>query len=75
MVYGGPSSGTPNEASKMLRASAGLAELAPPGCFFFRPLFRQLAEPAQSDRSLSVIHFVPATESPDSHSIESSSLD
>jgi hypothetical protein len=33
-----------------------------------------LSEPAQSDRSLSVIHFVPAMESPDSHSIETSSL-
>ena len=33
-----------------------------------------LTEPAQSDRSLPVIHFVPAMESPDSHSIETSSL-
>ena len=38
-------------------------------------LLHQLAKPAQRDRSLPVIHFVPTTESPDSHSIESGSLD
>src|SRR6266581_1752053 len=38
-------------------------------------LFRQLAEPSQSNRSLPVIHFVPAMESSDPHSIEAGSLD
>ena len=38
-------------------------------------LLRQFAEPAERHRSLAVVYFVPTTESPDSHSIESASLD
>ena len=36
---------------------------------------RQIAEPAQSDRCLPVVHFVPAMKAPDSHSIESGAFD
>src|SRR5262249_23737918 len=75
MAHAERSSGTPNDVSKMLRYPPRLAEFAPPRCFSFRPLFRQLAEPTQSDRSLPIISLVPATKSPDSHSIETGSLD
>ena len=75
MTHAERNSATPNDSSKMLRVSPRLAEFAPPSCFSFRLLFRQLAEPTQSDRNLAIIYLVPATKSPDSHSIEPGSLD
>src|SRR5262249_21339343 len=76
MAYERRSSATPNDAAKMLQGIRRPRGARPSRCFLqFRPLFRQLSEPVQSDRGLSVIHFVTAIESPDSHSIEPGSLD
>ena len=71
LAYRGRSSATPSECSEMMQEFPG----SPLHVVSLRPLFRQFAEPVQSDRGLSVIYFVSAMESPDSHSIEPGSLD